>query len=112
MTHLNLVWLLTLTAAAPGPPQPEQPRSYVCYKTTEPITVDGHLTEPSWQKARWTDLFVDIEGPRKPAPRLQTRVKLLWDDSYLYVATELEEPDVSATLADRDAVIFQDNDFE
>ena len=88
------------------------PRSYVCYKTTEPITIDGNLTEPSWQKARWTDLFVDIEGSRKPAPRLQTRVKLLWDDSYLYVATELEEPDVSAILTERDAVIFQDNDFE
>jgi hypothetical protein len=37
---------------------------------------------------------------------------MLWDDEYLYVAADLEEPDVWGTLTERDAVIFQDNDFE
>ena len=37
---------------------------------------------------------------------------MLWDDEYFYVAAEMEEPDVWATLTERDSVIFHDNDFE
>jgi len=37
---------------------------------------------------------------------------MLWDDTYFYVAAQLEEPDVWATLTQRDTVIFYDNDFE
>jgi hypothetical protein len=37
---------------------------------------------------------------------------MLWDETYFYIAAELEEPDVWAYLTDHDAVIFQDNDFE
>ena len=47
-----------------------------------------------------------------PKPRFRTRVKMLWDDTYLYVGAELEEPDVWATLTEHDSVIFRDNDFE
>ena len=36
------------------------PRHYLCYRTAGPITIDGRLDEPSWQKAPWTDLFVHI----------------------------------------------------
>ena len=48
----------------------------------------------------------------KPAPRFKTRAKMLWDDSYLYIGAELEEPHVWATLVKRDTVICRDNDFE
>jgi hypothetical protein len=37
---------------------------------------------------------------------------MLWDDEYLYVGAELEEPHLWATITEHDAVIFQDNDFE
>jgi len=37
---------------------------------------------------------------------------MLWDDQAVYVAAELEEPHVWATLTQHDSVIFQDNDFE
>jgi hypothetical protein len=37
---------------------------------------------------------------------------MLWDTTYFYIAAELEEPDVWATLTEHDAVIFHDNDFE
>ena len=37
---------------------------------------------------------------------------MLWDDVALYIAAEMEEPDIWATLTERDSVIFQDNDFE
>ena len=37
---------------------------------------------------------------------------MLWDDNYFYIAEQLEEPHVWATLTKHDSVIFQDNDFE
>jgi hypothetical protein len=37
---------------------------------------------------------------------------MLWDDRYLYIAADLEEPHVWATLTTHDSVIFHDNDFE
>jgi predicted esterase len=55
---------------------------------------------------------VDIQGGAKPKPRFRTRAKLLWDDDYLYIAAEIQEPHVWATLTQHDAVIFQDPDFE
>jgi hypothetical protein len=87
-------------------------KSYVCYRTAEPVTADGVLDEAAWAAAPWTDAFVDIEGDVRPAPRFETRAKMLWDDDYFYVAAEMAEPHVWAKLTDRDAVIFYDNDFE
>jgi hypothetical protein len=88
------------------------PKGYVCYRALSPIQIDGRLDKPAWQQVPWTEYFVDIEGDGKPPPRYRTRVKMLWDDQYFYVAAELEEPHVWATLTQHDSVIFQDNDFE
>lgn len=88
------------------------PRGYVCLRASSPITIDGNLDDPAWQKAPWTEDFVDIEGDKKPAPRFKTRAKMLWDDENLYIGAELEEPHIQATLTEHDSVIFQDNDFE
>jgi hypothetical protein len=37
---------------------------------------------------------------------------MLWDDSALYIADEMEEPHIWGTLTEHDSVIFHDNDFE
>jgi hypothetical protein len=88
------------------------PKVYVCYRARKPIVIDGKLDDEAWKDAPWTDNFVDIEGPAKPAPRFRTRVKMLHDEHYFYIAAELEEPHVWATLKEHDSIIFQDNDFE
>ncbi len=88
------------------------PKQYVCYRTDAPLLIDGELDEKAWQDAPWTDLFEDIEGPEKPKPSFATRAKMLWDDNYLYIGAYLEEPHLWATITERDAVIFFDNDFE
>lgn len=89
-----------------------RPKIYKCVRTKKPLTVDGKLNDPSWKKAAWTDDFVDIEGDVKPKPRFRTRAKLLWDDQFLYIGAELEEPDLKANLTQHDSIIFHDNDFE
>jgi hypothetical protein len=88
------------------------PRGYVCAHTATPITIDGKLDDPAWADALWTEDFVDIEGTFKPKPRFRTRAKMLWDDKFLYIAAEMEEPHVWGTITKRDSVIFQDPDFE
>ena len=88
------------------------PKGYVCYRADRPPKIDGRLDDQAWQSVSWTDDFVDIEGVRKPQPRFRTRVKMLWDDQYFYLAVEMEEPHVWGTLTKHDSVIFHDNDFE
>ena len=39
-------------------------------------------------------------------------MKMLWDAQRLYIAADMDEPDVWATLTEHDSVIFRDNDFE
>ena len=90
----------------------DPPRGYVCYRSDTPPVIDGRLDDPVWERAPWTDDFVDIEGDRQPKPQLRTRVKMLWDDRYFYIAADLVEPHLWATLREHDSVIFHDNDFE
>lgn len=88
------------------------PKSYICLQTARPLKIDGRLDDVPWAIAPWTDEFADIEGRLRPKPRLRTRAKMLWDRQYFYIGAELEEPHVSGTLTNHDAVIFRDNDFE
>lgn len=37
---------------------------------------------------------------------------MLWNDEYLYFAAMMEDPDVLATVTERDGPIYDDNDFE
>ena len=76
------------------------------------MVIDGRMSDAAWGRARWSEVFTDIEGAGRPAPRFRSRFKMLWDDRYWYIAAELEEPDLWATIREHDAVIFRDNDFE
>ena len=87
------------------------PRGYVACKVQQPLVIDG-IPENAWDNAPWSEPFNDIEGAKKPHPRFQTRMKMLWDDKFLYVYAELEEPHVWAYEKRRDATIFLENDFE
>lgn len=99
---------LECLAASPRPPE----RIYACYQAPGRITVDGLLDDSAWASAPWSEEFVDILGDTVPAPPLRSRFKLLWDSTHLYVAAEMEEPHVWATITARDAVVYRDNDFE
>jgi len=101
------------TRVVPDPVPLKAPpvRTYVAPRITPPV-IDGQIDDAHWGPAPWSDPFVDIEGDRRPRPRHDTRVRMGWDDSTLYVAARLEEPDVWATLTTRDTVVFYDNDFE
>eukprot|EP00730_Choanoeca_flexa_P018398 TRINITY_DN8939_c0_g2_i4.p1 TRINITY_DN8939_c0_g2~~TRINITY_DN8939_c0_g2_i4.p1 ORF type:complete len:376 (+),score=59.72 TRINITY_DN8939_c0_g2_i4:3-1130(+) len=88
------------------------PRQYISYHTSSPPVIDGRLDDQAWHQVAWTEPFVDISGFDYPAPRYETKAKFRHDDTYVYVAGYLEEPQIWATLTEHDSVIFNDNDFE
>lgn len=88
------------------------PESYVVNHTDIAPKIDGDINDAVWQKAAWTKDFVDIEGDLKPKPALATKTKMLWDDSCLYIAAQITDPQVWATLKKHDEIVFRDNDFE
>jgi hypothetical protein len=102
---LFLLYLGSISLLAQNSPQ-----TYVAQKTLETLLIDGKMDESSWKKAKWTNNFIDIEGIKKPT--YDTKVKMIWDESYLYFFAELKEPHVWATLKQKDTIIFYNNDFE
>ena len=89
-----------------------EPKSYTVPFTVIAPGIDGNLNEEVWQQVPWSTDFIDIEGNKKPKPNYKTRLKMLWNDSCIFVAAELQEPHVWAYLKQHDQIIYQDNDFE
>lgn len=118
---LNLLLALLLSFPCPGSAQAlfsgleplfSPSKGYSAPFTAKPPLIDGHITDAVWQLTSWSEPFVDIEGAQKPLPFLNTRVKMLWNDSCLFIAAQLEEPRVWGSLTHRDAIVYYDNDFE
>lgn len=116
MRIAGLFLLVTATSFAVLPTAPvvvyPPARGYVAYKSSKPIVIDGKLDDKAWSVVPWSEPFSDIEGDKKPKPTYRTRMKMTWDDEALYIAAEIEEPHVWATLKVHDTVIFHDPDFE
>lgn len=83
------------------------PRDLPVYRARRrqgPIAIDGKLDDAGWQGIPSTGPFRrSIDGRR---PRFSTEARLTWDDAALYVAFEVEDPDVWATHAEKDAPIY------
>ncbi len=85
-------------------------RSYTCYRTREPLRIDGLLDETAWTKAPKSPRFVDMVTGDPGF--FDTYMAALWDDRNFYVGFWVEEPFVTAALTERDSLIFNDNDVE
>jgi hypothetical protein len=81
-----------------------------CTRATTPPALDGTTQSAAWREADWSPRLVDmVDG----GPALyDTRVAACWDDEALYVGFRVEEPFVRATVAERDAPVFRENDVE
>lgn len=88
------------------------PRRYQCQRVAQPIQIDGSISDAQWAALPWTDDFVDITGEESLKPYFRTRMKMAWDEHFFYFAAELEEPHVWGTITEKNAVMFEDNDFE
>lgn len=98
------------TESFPFPWPQDDIAHYTAYRAAASIHIDGRLDEASWQAAPRSPRFTDlIHGD--PAIH-DTRASVLWDDENLYVGYWIEEPIVTATLTERDAPIYTNNDVE
>ena len=83
---------------------------YLARKIDRDISVDGAVTKEVWQQATWSKPFVDIATGEKA--EFCTQSAILWSDSHLYIAFKAEEPNLQASLTERDSLIFLENDLE
>jgi hypothetical protein len=105
MTKLLLTIALAVASTAPAPP------TYRCGRTTGAVTIDGKIDEAEWSAAPWTEDFRPIRGGGDPAP-LRTRCRIMRDDTHIYIAAEMADPDIRATLRQRDDSLHQETAFE
>lgn len=82
---------------------------YTCYQTADPIHVDGVLDEPGWSAVKKMGLS-DVQNGGRPVWR--TDAMILWDPTYLYVAFVARDPDVWATMTERDAHLWKEEVVE
>lgn len=83
---------------------------YTAYRTATPLSLEGSLSDPVWQRAPKSSRFVDM-ATGEPA-LLDTTCAVLWDDDNLYVGFWVEEPYPTAKQTERDSLIFRENDIE
>lgn len=83
---------------------------YTCLRAPEAFAIDGNLDKPAWQAAPKSHRFVDMVTGEPGF--FDTRVACLWDEKALYVGFWIQEPQVRATLTERDSYIWFDNDVE
>lgn len=82
---------------------------YVCGRTSKAPCIDGKGDDPVWQQARELSPLRDICGGSIPH---QCRIRMLWDDSYLYILADMDEEHLRASKTEHDSIIYHDPDFE
>ena len=75
------------------------PQHYVARRTRTPPLIDGSLSDDVWSSAPWTSepfndikLWLDLPDFNHVPAGYGCRVKLVWDESFLYVGAELTDP--------------------
>jgi hypothetical protein len=81
-----------------------------CRRATGRIKIDGVLDEVAWEKAEELKDFAVYWQNRKP--KTATTAKLLWDDTYLYFAADMEDEDLFARVKERNGMTWYDDVFE
>jgi len=87
----------------------ELPR-YVCRRATEPVTVDGRLTEKVWSQVDPVGDFRLADGSGEP--QLPTEVRACWDDRNLYLAFVAIDTDIWGKMRNRDDPIYDEEVVE
>lgn len=81
---------------------------------SEAIVVDGDLSEPTWAEGPWYSHFSLLDRPDVQA-EAQTRFKVRFDDGYLYLGVQMDEPSIGelkANVTERDGKVFSDDCVE
>jgi hypothetical protein len=97
------------------PPNPDDLKSAAVRRITEPVSVDGVLDEPVWVSASSIGELVQRQPAPGTAPSERTDVKLLFDDTHLYIGVSAldSQPDrIIGTQMARDGNLGSDDRIE
>lgn len=89
----------------------QQLERYNVNKIDTGINVDGYLNEDVWTSAEPTRNFVILGNNSNPAKTVGW-AKMLWDDTYLYVAFYCEDSKIWANYLDRDDPLYKEDVVE
>ncbi|WP_223634795.1 carbohydrate-binding family 9-like protein [Corallococcus sp. EGB] len=77
---------------------------YTVTRVKKAPVIDGALDDEAWKGAKAVTLVGSFDG--RPG-RLRTQARLVYDDANLYVAFDVEDPDIWGTLRNRDDSIYE-----
>lgn len=109
--HFVPIFLLLFAILSPARAIPPPVRALAA---GDPISIDGRLDEPSWRRGEWHSNFTLLDMPDQLAS-FQTRFKVRFDASHLYIGVQADEPDIPAMrkeVAKRDGKVFRDDCVE
>ncbi|HEX4824016.1 MAG TPA: DUF5916 domain-containing protein [Candidatus Polarisedimenticolaceae bacterium] len=92
-----------LRAAAPAEP----PYTVKIARATGPIVVDGDLSDAAWKDCAPIDKWWETNPGDNIEPKVRNVGRMTYDDRYLYIGLEFDDPDpkkIRAPYADRDNV--------
>ncbi|MCX7712037.1 MAG: carbohydrate-binding family 9-like protein [Clostridia bacterium] len=82
---------------------------YHCKKTKERIVIDGNIQKPQWRDIEEISLVDTVTGNK---PQQDTRVRLAWDDEFLYAAFECEDRYIKATMTEYNDPLYEEEVVE
>lgn len=91
--------------AGGGPPIPE----YKIPRAAKPPVIDGKLGDDAWKRAPEVTLTASFDG--RPVTR-KTTARLVYDDQFIYIAFDAEDPDVWGTKRNKDDDIYNEDAVE
>lgn len=113
-TMIILLLPSAVLAQAPAPTANQHDRPITVSRATRtntPIELDGRLNESVWASAPVTDSFTQIDPDEGRPASQRTEVRVLYDDSFLYVGARLHDTGrITGRLGRRD-MDFGDSDW-
>ena len=105
---LFLIAILSLSSLCYGGSELES-HICVCHRAEKEITIDGEISAEEWSGAQAIQLIDVVNGrqPRKP-----TRVRLLWNHEFLYLAFECTDNQINAERTEYNSAIYKEEVVE
>lgn len=118
LAHVIAVFSLYVSSCTPTTipttlrvqPPATLPEYAVC-RTKTGIRIDGTVNESDWNKAHPVQFIFPWNDVEKES-RQGTISRLLWDDEYLYILYQCDDPFLHATVTTRDGPIYEEDAVE
>jgi len=115
MARFGLVMALTAASAGPAVAQSSLVGdTFHISRATSPIKIDGDLSDESWRSATRVDKWYEVQPGDNNEPPVKNVGFLTFDDRFLYVGFEFDDPSpgaIRAPFGDHDSVNGNYSDF-